>query len=109
MKEEDEAGSEKDFDMTTSPPFPANRRKTECDEEEEEEEDSEEDDWEEVEGKHDSESIWSVQRKMRNRSVELIDCDCVCTELSGPLGPAEPTLPPQAVEIEIETPEVRKQ
>ncbi|XP_060913222.1 DNA repair protein complementing XP-C cells [Labrus mixtus] len=80
-----------DFDMVTSRP-PASKHKNakkaenkEEEEDEEEEEDSEEsgDDWEEVE------------------------------ELSGPLGPVEPPEPvlpsqPVEIEIEIETPEVRK-
>ncbi|XP_059189984.1 DNA repair protein complementing XP-C cells [Centropristis striata] len=81
---EEEADSEDDFDMLTSPVHAVTtaEKKTEK-ETEEEEEDSEEDedDWEEVE------------------------------ELSGPLGPVEPpepVLPSQPVEIEIETPEVRK-
>nr|XP_020479238.1 DNA repair protein complementing XP-C cells isoform X2 [Monopterus albus] len=77
---EEEADSEDDFDMVTSaaPVVSVNIKK-----EEEEDEDSEEDedDWEEVE------------------------------ELAEPLGlvePPEPVLPSQSVEIEIETPEVRK-
>ncbi|TKS77279.1 DNA repair protein complementing XP-C cells [Collichthys lucidus] len=88
-KEEEEEDSEEDFDMLTSPPRTWKAKKTEKEEEEgeekeeEEEEDSdeEEDDWEEVE------------------------------ELTEPLGPVEPpdlVLPSQPVEIEIETPEVRK-
>nr|XP_046253125.1 DNA repair protein complementing XP-C cells isoform X1 [Scatophagus argus] len=83
---EEEADSEDDFDMLTSPPrlgtVNAKKREKE-EEEEEEEEDSEEDedDWEEVE--------------------EL-------TEPLGPVEPPEPVLPSQSVEIEIETPEVRK-
>ncbi|XP_042347792.1 DNA repair protein complementing XP-C cells [Plectropomus leopardus] len=82
---EEGADSEEDFDMVTSPPHvvTVNVKKTEKEEEEEDEDDSEEDedDWEEVE------------------------------ELSEPLGPVEPpepVLPSQPVEIEIETPEVRK-
>ncbi|XP_073327159.1 DNA repair protein complementing XP-C cells [Pagrus major] len=86
---EEETDSEDDFDMVTSPPPTGrvNAKKTEKEEEkeeEEEEEDSEEDDdddWEEVE--------------------EL-------EEPLGPVEPPEPILPSQSVEIEIETPEVRK-
>nr|XP_019945076.1 PREDICTED: DNA repair protein complementing XP-C cells [Paralichthys olivaceus] len=79
VKEED-IGSEDDFDMVTSPPpvVTVNAKKPEKEEEDSEED---EDDWEEVE------------------------------ELAEPLGPAEasePVLPSQPVEIEIETPEVRK-
>ncbi|TMS16872.1 DNA repair protein complementing XP-C cells [Larimichthys crocea] len=84
-KKEEEEDSEEDFDMLTSPPRTWKAKKTEQEEEEEEEEeedsDEDEDDWEEVE------------------------------ELTGPLGPVEPpdlVLPSQPVEIEIETPEVRK-
>ncbi|XP_071331339.1 DNA repair protein complementing XP-C cells isoform X2 [Trachinotus anak] len=84
-----EVDSEDDFDMVTSPPpvVKARAKKPEQEEKEEEEEEEEddseedEDDWEEVE------------------------------ELAEPLGPVEPTepaLPSQPVEIEIETPEVRK-
>ncbi|XP_028266530.1 DNA repair protein complementing XP-C cells [Parambassis ranga] len=82
--EKEEEDSEEDFDMVTSPRrlVKVNIKKPE-EEEEEEAGDSEEDedDWEEVE------------------------------ELSEPLGPGdppEPLLPSQPVEIEIETPEVRK-
>lgn len=82
---EEEADSEDDFDMVTSkaPVVTVNAKKPLKEEEEDEEEDSEEDedDWEEVE------------------------------ELAEPLGqvePAEPVLPSQPVEIEIESPEVRK-
>ncbi|TNN64691.1 DNA repair protein complementing XP-C cells [Liparis tanakae] len=89
---EEESDSEDDFDTVTSAPPAVTVRTTETkkeeeedddeeEEDEEEDEDSEEDDWEEVE------------------------------ELSGPLGPPgpqEPVLPSQPVEIEIETPEVRK-
>ncbi|XP_044068320.1 DNA repair protein complementing XP-C cells [Siniperca chuatsi] len=79
---EEETDSEDDFDMVTSaaPAITVNTKKTE---KEQEEEDSEEDadDWEEVE--------------------EL-------AELLGPDEPPEPVLPSQPVEIEIETPEVRK-
>uniref|UniRef100_A0A672G143 Xeroderma pigmentosum, complementation group C n=1 Tax=Salarias fasciatus TaxID=181472 RepID=A0A672G143_SALFA len=81
----EERDSEEDFDMVTSAPPPAVKAEVEKqeEEEEEEEEDSEddEDDWEEVE------------------------------ELEEPLGPVEapePVLPSQPVEIEIETPEIRK-
>uniref|UniRef100_A0A665T0J5 Xeroderma pigmentosum, complementation group C n=1 Tax=Echeneis naucrates TaxID=173247 RepID=A0A665T0J5_ECHNA len=80
-----ENDSEDDFDMTTSPPpmVTVNAKKTEKEVKEEEEDDSEEDedDWEEVE--------------------EL-------AEPLGPIEPPEPALPAQPVEIEIETPEVRK-
>ncbi|XP_026189206.1 DNA repair protein complementing XP-C cells isoform X2 [Mastacembelus armatus] len=83
---EEETHSEDDFDMETSakPVVTVNTREPEKEEEEEEEdEDSEEDegDWEEVE--------------------EL-------AEPLGPVEPPEPILPSQPVEIEIETPEVRK-
>ncbi|XP_070695808.1 DNA repair protein complementing XP-C cells [Pempheris klunzingeri] len=80
---EEESDSEDDFDMVTSvaPVGMVKAKKTEKEEVEEEDDDSEEeeDDWEEVE------------------------------ELDAPLGPApEAVLPSQPVEIEIETPEVRK-
>ncbi|XP_051805318.1 DNA repair protein complementing XP-C cells isoform X2 [Acanthochromis polyacanthus] len=77
----EEIDSEEDFDMETSPPPPMFKKSAKKPEKEEEEEEEEEDDWEEVE------------------------------ELAEPLGPAEPpepVLPSQPVEIEIETPEVRK-
>ncbi|XP_070766553.1 DNA repair protein complementing XP-C cells [Enoplosus armatus] len=81
---EEETDSEDDFTMVTSETLAVtvNAKKTEK-EQEEEEEDSEEDaeDWEEVE--------------------EL-------AEPLGPVEPPEPVLPAQPVEIEIETPEVRK-
>uniref|UniRef100_UPI0037E95E59 DNA repair protein complementing XP-C cells isoform X2 n=1 Tax=Semicossyphus pulcher TaxID=241346 RepID=UPI0037E95E59 len=83
VKEED--SDFEDFDMVTSPPPAFHSMNTKISEKEEEEDDEdseeEEDDWEEVE------------------------------ELAGPLGPVEPpepVLPSQPVEIEIETPEVRK-
>uniref|UniRef100_A0A3B5A7N3 XPC complex subunit, DNA damage recognition and repair factor n=1 Tax=Stegastes partitus TaxID=144197 RepID=A0A3B5A7N3_9TELE len=82
----EEVDSEEDFDMETSPPppkFKMSAKKAEKTKEEEVEEDSEEDedDWEEVE--------------------EL-------AEPLGPVEPPEPVLPSESVEIEIETPEVRK-
>ncbi|KAM6930123.1 DNA repair protein complementing XP-C cells [Lycodopsis pacificus] len=84
-EKEEGSDSEEEFDMVTSaaPVIKVNAKETRKEEEEEEEEDSDEDedDWEEVE------------------------------ELSEPLGPVEPqepVLPSQPVEIEIETPEVRK-
>ncbi|GAA6229708.1 DNA repair protein complementing XP-C cells [Lates japonicus] len=78
----EEVDSEDDFDMGTSPPLKLNCKKPEKKEEEEEEDSEEdEDDWEEVE--------------------EL-------AEPLGPVEPPEPALPSQPVEIEIETPEVRK-
>ncbi|TDH10824.1 hypothetical protein EPR50_G00079100 [Perca flavescens] len=78
---EEETKSEDDFDMVTSAAsaVTVNAKRTEKEEEEDSEDD--EDDWEEVE------------------------------ELSGPLGPVEPpepVLPSQPLEIEIETPEIRK-
>ncbi|XP_037629601.1 DNA repair protein complementing XP-C cells [Sebastes umbrosus] len=80
---EEQTDSEDDFDMVTSPApvVTMNAMKTAKEEEEEEDSEEDEDDWEEVE------------------------------ELSGPLGPVEPpepVLPSQPVQIEIETPEVRK-
>ncbi|KAL7399454.1 hypothetical protein ABVT39_024489 [Epinephelus coioides] len=82
---EEEEDSEDDFDMVTSPArvvmVKAKQAKKEEGEEEEEDSEDDEDDWEEVE------------------------------ELSEPLGPVEPpepVLPSQPVEIEIETPEVKK-
>ncbi|XP_012775312.1 DNA repair protein complementing XP-C cells isoform X2 [Maylandia zebra] len=80
----EENDSEDDFDMVTSPPrLKVNTKKPEKEEEEEGEdsEEEDEDDWEEVE--------------------EL-------AEPLGPLEPLEPVLPSEPVEIEIETPEVRK-
>ncbi|CAK6972907.1 DNA repair protein complementing XP-C cells [Scomber scombrus] len=79
---EEEIDSEDDFDMVTSPTrmVKVTAKKPEKEEEEEDSEEDE-DDWEEVE------------------------------ELAGPLGPvepAEPVLPSHPVEIEIESPEVRK-
>ncbi|XP_061592696.1 DNA repair protein complementing XP-C cells [Cololabis saira] len=80
----EEVNSEDEFDGLTSPPPVVEVSVKEQNEEENEEEDDDsedEDDWEEVE------------------------------ELDGPLGqpePAEPVLPAQPVEIEIETAEVRK-
>uniref|UniRef100_A0A3B4ZY68 XPC complex subunit, DNA damage recognition and repair factor n=1 Tax=Stegastes partitus TaxID=144197 RepID=A0A3B4ZY68_9TELE len=81
----EEVDSEEDFDMETSPPppkFKMSAKKAEKTKEEEVEEDSEEDedDWEEVEGEN-----------------------LVCL-----FEPPEPVLPSESVEIEIETPEVRK-
>ncbi|XP_040917530.1 DNA repair protein complementing XP-C cells isoform X2 [Toxotes jaculatrix] len=85
---EEESDSEDDFDMVTSPPrvVTANAKKPVKEEEEEEEDDDDdseedEDDWEEVE--------------------EL-------AEPPDPAEPSDPLLPSQPVEIEIETPEVRK-
>ncbi|XP_023144959.2 DNA repair protein complementing XP-C cells isoform X1 [Amphiprion ocellaris] len=77
----EEINSEEDFDMETSPPPPMFKKKPEIKEEEEEDSEEDEDDWEEVE--------------------EL-------AEPLGPVEPSEPVLPSQPVEIEIETPEVRK-
>ncbi|XP_039903579.1 DNA repair protein complementing XP-C cells isoform X2 [Simochromis diagramma] len=79
----EENDSEDDFDMVTSPPrLKVNTKKPEKEEEEgEDSEEEDEDDWEEVE--------------------EL-------AEPLGPLEPLEPVLPSEPVEIEIETPEVRK-
>ncbi|XP_035513017.1 DNA repair protein complementing XP-C cells isoform X1 [Morone saxatilis] len=82
VKKEEEEESEEDFDMVTSAAGTntVNAKKT-AKEEEEGDSDEDEDDWEEVE------------------------------ELTEPLGPVElpePILPSQPVEIEIETPEVRK-
>ncbi|XP_076598107.1 DNA repair protein complementing XP-C cells [Chaetodon auriga] len=79
---EEESDSRDDFDMVTSAPpaFTESAKKT-WRKEEEEDSEEDEDDWEEVE------------------------------ELTGPLGsgePPEPVLPSQPVEIEIETPEVRR-
>ncbi|XP_068187390.1 DNA repair protein complementing XP-C cells [Antennarius striatus] len=79
---EEEPDSEEDFEMVTSaaPVVVVNAERT-GKEEEEEDSEEDEDDWEEVE------------------------------ELKEPLGPVElpePALPSQPVEIEIETPEVRK-
>ncbi|KAF3696646.1 DNA repair protein complementing XP-C cells [Channa argus] len=78
---EEETDSEDDFDLVTSagPAVIESAKKPEKEEEEDSEED--EDDWEEVE--------------------EL-------AEPLGPVEPSEPELPSQPVEIEIETPEVRK-
>ncbi|XP_022613282.1 DNA repair protein complementing XP-C cells [Seriola dumerili] len=87
-----EIDSEDEFDMVTSPPpvVKVNAKKPEREEKEEEEEEEEEmeedseedeDDWEEVE--------------------EL-------AEPLGPVEPPEPVLPSEPVEIEIETPEVRR-
>ncbi|XP_013765710.1 DNA repair protein complementing XP-C cells isoform X2 [Pundamilia nyererei] len=78
----EENDSEDDFDMVTSPPrLKVNTKKPEKEEEGEDSEEEDEDDWEEVE--------------------EL-------AEPLGPLEPLEPVLPSEPVEIEIETPEVRK-
>ncbi|XP_034731422.1 DNA repair protein complementing XP-C cells [Etheostoma cragini] len=79
---EEEPESEDDFPKVNAaaPAVTVNAKRTEKEEEEEDSEEDE-DDWEEVE------------------------------ELSGPLGPVEPpepVLPSQPVEIEIETPEIRK-
>ncbi|CAG03267.1 unnamed protein product, partial [Tetraodon nigroviridis] len=80
----EESDSEEDFDTgwSAAPPAGANKKKVEKDAEGEQDSEEDEDDWEEVE------------------------------ELSEPLGPVEaqePALPSQSLEIEIETPEVRKE
>uniref|UniRef100_A0A7N6BPV9 Xeroderma pigmentosum, complementation group C n=1 Tax=Anabas testudineus TaxID=64144 RepID=A0A7N6BPV9_ANATE len=79
----EETDSEDDFDMVTSaaPVITVNAQKPEKEEEEDEDSEEDEDDWEEVE--------------------EL-------AEPLGPVEPPEPALPSQPVEIEIETPEIRK-
>ncbi|XP_029292232.1 DNA repair protein complementing XP-C cells isoform X2 [Cottoperca gobio] len=54
---------------------------------------------------------WRVSEGSAQNSVAYISSSFIYKELSGPLGPVEPpepVLPTQPVEIEIETPEVRK-
>eukprot|EP00066_Takifugu_rubripes_P030839 XP_011620105.1 PREDICTED: DNA repair protein complementing XP-C cells isoform X2 [Takifugu rubripes] len=81
---EEERDSEEDFDRgkSAAPPGWVNNKKVEKEDEGEEESEEDEDDWEEVE--------------------ELM-------EPLGPVEPPEPVLPSQTLQIEIETPEVRKE
>lgn len=123
-EEEEEDDSEDDFDIPTlGAPAPASKM-----EKDEEEEDSDEDegDWEEVEGL--STSVEFVKGKgvlltkfkltkynlptysspATSCDINLFLCQSELAEPLGPVEPSEPVLPSEPVEIEIETPEIRK-